>query len=62
MEKEKNELDSLRSGDNFEEMQHPDMSSVNEKEAPIFAATIEGDEELERNAVLTLLGLFSSFF
>ncbi len=51
MEKEKNELDSLRSGDNFEEMQHPDMSSVNEKEAPIFAATIEGDEELESGVI-----------
>ncbi len=25
MEKEKNELDSLRSGDNFEEIQHPEI-------------------------------------
>jgi RNA polymerase primary sigma factor len=51
MEKEKNELDSLRSGDNFEEIQHPEISDSDEKAAAIFGATIVPDEELESGEI-----------
>ena len=47
MEKDKNEMDSLRSGDNMEEIQHPDISGPDGKESPIFSGAIEPDEELE---------------
>jgi RNA polymerase primary sigma factor len=51
MEKDKNELDSLRSGDNFEEIQHPEISDSEEKAAVIFGAAIESDEELESGEI-----------
>ncbi|MHB8105099.1 MAG: RNA polymerase sigma factor RpoD [Dehalococcoidales bacterium] len=51
MEKDKNELDSLRSGDNFEEMQHPEISDSDEKAAAIFSAAIPPDEELENGEI-----------
>jgi RNA polymerase primary sigma factor len=47
MEKDKNEMDSLRSGDNMEEIQHPDISGPDGKEGAIFSGAIEPDEELE---------------
>jgi RNA polymerase primary sigma factor len=47
MEKDKGEMDSLRSGDNFEEIQHPEIMDSNEKPDMIFGAAIEPDEELE---------------
>jgi RNA polymerase primary sigma factor len=51
MEQEKNELDSLRSGDNFEEIQHPDISDSEEKAAALFGGAIESDEELESGEI-----------
>ena len=51
MEKDKNELDSLRSGDNFEEIQHPEISDSDEKAAALFGATIVPDEELESGEI-----------
>jgi RNA polymerase primary sigma factor len=51
MEKDKNEMDSLRSGDNFEEIQHPEISDSDGKEAAIFSGTIAGDEELENGEI-----------
>jgi RNA polymerase primary sigma factor len=51
MEKEKNELDSLRSGDNFEEIQHPEISDSDEKAAAIFGVSIVPDEELESGEI-----------
>jgi RNA polymerase primary sigma factor len=50
MEKDKNNLDSLRSGDNFEEIQHPEISGSEGKGA-IFGASIEPDEELENGEI-----------
>ncbi len=47
MEKDKNEMDSLRSGDNFEEIQHPEISDSDEKESPIFGGAMPSAEELE---------------
>src|SRR4030043_356450 len=47
MDTEKNGLDSLRSGENFEEIQHPEISDSEVKPDIIFSAAIEPDEELE---------------
>jgi RNA polymerase primary sigma factor len=47
MEKDKNELDSLRSGDNFEEIQHPEIIDSGVKPDTLFGAPIEAEEELE---------------
>ena len=47
MEKDKNELDSLRSGDNFEEIQHPEIMDSEVKPEALFGAAIEPDEEME---------------
>src|SRR4030042_602102 len=47
MDTEKNGLDSLRSGENFEEIQHPEISDSEVKPDIIFSAVIEPDEELE---------------
>src|SRR4030067_1241632 len=47
MDKEKNELDNLRSGDNFEEIQHPEIMDSEVKPEAIFGATIAPEEELE---------------
>ncbi len=47
MDKNKDNLDSLRSGDNIEEIQHPDISDSEGKEDVIFSGNIEPDEEME---------------
>jgi RNA polymerase primary sigma factor len=47
MEKEKGEMDSLRSGDNFEEIQHPEIMEPDGKAETLFGPNIEPDEELE---------------
>ena len=45
MDKEKEILDSLRSENNLEEIQHPEISDSNEKADTLFGAVIEPDEE-----------------
>src|SRR4030042_6503724 len=47
MDNEKKDLDSLRSGDNFEEIQHPEIMGPEERPDTIFPASIEPDEETE---------------
>jgi RNA polymerase primary sigma factor len=47
MDTEKNGMDSLRSGENFEEIQHPEIMGSDAKPDNIFTAPIEPDEELE---------------
>ncbi|MFA5309759.1 MAG: RNA polymerase sigma factor RpoD [Dehalococcoidales bacterium] len=47
METEKNGMDSLRSGDNFEEIQHPNLMDSEEKPDAIFGAALGTDEEME---------------
>jgi RNA polymerase primary sigma factor len=47
MDTEKNGMDSLRSGDNFEEIQHPEIMGPEVKPDAIFGAAIESDEETE---------------
>jgi RNA polymerase primary sigma factor len=44
---EKNGMDSLHSGDNYEEIQRPDLMDGDEKPDKMFGATIESDEEAE---------------
>jgi RNA polymerase primary sigma factor len=51
MEKDKNELDSLRSGDNLEEIQHPDISDSEGKSDAMFSGNIEPDEEGENGEI-----------
>ncbi|MGD1119395.1 MAG: RNA polymerase sigma factor RpoD [Dehalococcoidales bacterium] len=46
MDKEKNDMDALHSGDSFEEIQHPETIDSDEK-PDIFAGPLEPDEELE---------------
>jgi RNA polymerase primary sigma factor len=47
MDTEKNGLDSLRSGENFEEIQHPEIIETDVKPDTIFSSPIATDEELE---------------
>ncbi len=51
MEKDKNEMDSLRSGDNMEEIQHPDISDSSGKKETIFGGSMEPDEEIENGEI-----------
>jgi RNA polymerase primary sigma factor len=47
METEKNGMDSLHSGDNFEEIQHQEIMDSDAKPDNIFTGPMEPDEELE---------------
>jgi RNA polymerase primary sigma factor len=51
MEKDKNEMDSLRSGDNLDEIQHPEISDSDEKADVLFGGAITPDEELENGEI-----------
>jgi RNA polymerase primary sigma factor len=52
MDKEKNDLDSLHSGENFEEIQHPEIMDSNDKSDTVFGAAAEPDEEMESEDIL----------
>jgi RNA polymerase primary sigma factor len=51
MDKNKDELDSLRNSDNMEEIQHPDISDSDEKESKMFSGAIDSGEETEDDEI-----------
>jgi RNA polymerase primary sigma factor len=51
MDKKKKEMDSLRSGDNIEEIQHPEIMDSDGKSEPIFGGPMEPDEVLEHEDI-----------
>jgi RNA polymerase primary sigma factor len=51
MDKEKGDMDSLRSGDNMDEIAHPEIMDSDEKAEAIFSAGPPPDEELESGDV-----------
>jgi RNA polymerase primary sigma factor len=53
MSTDKSNMDSLRSGDNFEEIQHPEIMDSDAKPEGMFTAPIEPDEELESEGLPT---------
>jgi RNA polymerase primary sigma factor len=51
IDKNKGEMDSLRSGDNMEEIAHPEISDSDEKVDVLFSGAVEPDEELENGEI-----------
>ena len=51
MDKKKKDMDSLRSGDNLEEIQHPEIMDSDEKPETIFGGSVEPSGDIEQEDI-----------